>query len=57
MMRGGGEHLVLLNKFYLGYSVSVLGSILGLVYGFIDGFIGGWILAFLYNLFAVRPAA
>ena len=56
MMLGGGEHLILLNKFYWGYSISLLGAILGLVYGFIDGFIGGWILAFLYNLFAARPA-
>ncbi|MEE8139246.1 MAG: bacteriophage holin [Thermoanaerobaculia bacterium] len=52
MMRGGGEHLALLNKFYLGYSVSALGAVLGLVWGFIDGFISGWILAWLYNRFA-----
>ena len=50
--RGGGEHLVLLNKFYLGYSVTYLGALVGLVYGFVDGFIGGWILAWLHNRFA-----
>lgn len=51
---GGGNHLQLLNRVYLGYSISPLGSILGLVYGFIDGFIGGWVLAFLYNKFATK---
>ena len=48
----GGEHLSLLARFYIGYSVTPLGSILGLIYGFIDGFLGGWILAWLYNRFA-----
>ncbi len=51
MIMGGGDHLILLKKFYLGYSISLLGAILGLVYGFIDGFIGGWLIAFLYNRF------
>ena len=53
MMRGGpGEHLVLLARFYPGYSVSIGGSILGLIYGFIDGLIGGLVFAWLYNVFA-----
>lgn len=52
MYRGGGEHLELLAKFYLGYSVSWLGAILGLIYGFVDGFICGFVLAWLYNRFA-----
>jgi hypothetical protein len=52
MIMGGGEHLLLLKKFYIGYSVSVLGAIVGLIYGFIDGFICGWVLAWLYNRFA-----
>jgi len=47
--RGSGEHLVLLNTFYRGYSVTYLGALAGLVYGFVHGFIGGWILAWLYN--------
>jgi len=54
--RGGGEHLELLGKFYIGYSVSVGGAFLGLVYGFVDGFLGGWILAWLYNRFARATA-
>jgi hypothetical protein len=52
MWRGGGEHFILLAKFYPAYSVTPLGAFLGLVYGFIDGFIGGWVLAWLYNRFA-----
>lgn len=50
--RGGGEHLVLLAKFYIGYSVTVVGAFIGLVYGFVEGFVAGWILAWLYNRFA-----
>lgn len=50
--RGGGEHLVLLAKIYVGYSVSVAGAFVGLVWGFVDGFICGWLLAWLYNRFA-----
>jgi hypothetical protein len=58
MMRGGGEHLGLLGRFYVGYSVSPLGILLGGVYGFVDGFIGGWLLAWLYNRFVGSiPAA
>ena len=52
MWLGGGEHLILLKKFYLGYSISFVGAILGLVYAFVDGFIGGWLVAFLYNRFS-----
>ncbi len=51
VVSGGGAHLILLNKVYVGYSISYLGAILGLVYGFIDGFIGGWLIAFLYSRF------
>ena len=55
MIRGGGDHLVLLNKFYLGYGVSLMGAVVGLVWGFVDGFIGGWVLAWLYNRLAGAP--
>ena len=57
LIRGGGEHLHLLDQFYIGYGISVGGALLGLVYGFIDGFLSGWILAWLYNRFAGPPAA
>ena len=45
----GGNHLQILARFYIGYSVSWVGAVIGLIYGFIDGFIGGWLLAWLYN--------
>ena len=51
----GGEHLLMIRRFYIGYSVSFLGAIVGFVYGFVDGFLGGWILAWLYNRFTRRP--
>jgi hypothetical protein len=52
----GGDHLRLLDRFYIGFSISPLGAVLGLVYGFIDGFIGGWLLGWLYNRFAGAKA-
>lgn len=54
--RGGGEHIELLGKFYIGYSVSVAGAFIGLIWGFVDGFICGWLLAWLYNRFAGAAA-
>lgn len=51
MFFGGGEHLVMIKRFYIGYSISVPGALLGAFYAFIDGFLGGWLLAFLYNRF------
>ncbi|MDH3523496.1 MAG: bacteriophage holin [Acidobacteriota bacterium] len=52
--RGGGVHLAMLKRFYLGYSVTVPGAFVGLVYAFVDGFLGGWLVAWLYNKLA-RP--
>lgn len=52
LMVGGGDHLYLLGKFYIGYDVSAVGAVVGLLYGFADGFIGGWIFAWLYNRLA-----
>jgi len=49
---GGGEHFVLLQQFYFGYSISFLGAVLGLIYGFINGFIWGWLFGWFYNAFA-----
>jgi hypothetical protein len=54
---GGGQHMNLLGRFYLGYSLSIPGAFVGLVYGFIDGFIGGWIIGLLYNIFAKPKSA
>jgi hypothetical protein len=41
--------LLLLNQYFLGYSVSMSGSMLVLVYGFVFGFVAGWGFAFLRN--------
>jgi hypothetical protein len=48
----GGEHLELLARFYLGYSVSWVGAVVGLVWGFVDGFICGWLFGWIYNRFS-----
>ena len=52
MAFGGGEHLRLLDRFYIGYDVTAVGAGIGLVYGFVDGFISGWIFGWLYNRLA-----
>jgi hypothetical protein len=55
MIKGGGETLILLQQFYLGYSISLPGAIIGLVWGVVDGFICGWIFAWLYNRLVKSP--
>ena len=57
LIRGGGGHLVLLKRIYIGYSISPVGAVVGTIYGFIDGFVGCWIFAWLYNRLAVKAAA
>lgn len=47
-----GPTLLKLGQFYMGYSISFLGSIVGFIYGFVNGYIGGVIIARIYNLFA-----
>lgn len=56
LIAGGGEHITLLSKFYLGYSISPLGAVVGFIWGFIDGFIGGWLFAWLYNRVSSRSS-
>ena len=51
-LAGGGNTLIALSRFYIGYSVTPVGSIIGLVYGFVDGLIGGAVFAWLYNRLA-----
>ena len=51
-MRGGGEHFILLDKFFFGYSVSYAGAVIGLVWGFIYGLILGALFAWIHNWFA-----
>ena len=42
--------LVLLQQFFIGYSVSFTGALIGLVWGLWVGFVLGWGFAFLRNL-------
>jgi len=51
VVKGSGEHLQLLSRFYPGYSVSCKGSLIGLIYGLIDGGIFGLVFAWIYNKF------
>ncbi len=51
LIKGGGNTLGLLDKFYVGYSISWGGAIIGFIWAFVDGFVGGWIFAWLYNKF------
>lgn len=44
-----GPHLGLLSQFFVGYSVSFLGSIVGFIYGFALGTIAGTFVGWLYN--------
>jgi hypothetical protein len=46
-----GATIISLEHFYLGYSLSFIGSIFGLIWGFVNGFIAGWLFAFVHNLF------
>jgi hypothetical protein len=54
LLKGGavvGPHLVLLEQYIPGYSVSWTGGLMGWLGGFSAGFIAGWAVAFLRNLF------
>ncbi len=46
-----GPHLQLLSQFFIGYSVSFLGSIVGFAYGFAIGSFCGAIIGWIYNAF------
>ena len=52
VLKGGdvvGPNLALLNQFFIGYSVTFVGSLVGFVYGFITGFLVGAGIALIYN--------
>lgn len=42
----------MIKAYYIGYSVSPIGSVIGAVYGFFDAGIGCVLLALLYNKIA-----
>lgn len=52
ILKGGpvvGPNLWLLSNFFIGYSVTFVGSIVGFVYAFILGFLFGYFIARMYN--------
>jgi hypothetical protein len=49
-----GGHLGLLNHYFPGYEVTVLGSFIGFFYGALTGAVIGWIIAFVYNIVAEK---
>jgi len=52
LVKGGqpiGPHLSLLGHFFIGYSVTFVGSLIGAAYAFICGYVAGLILAYVYN--------
>lgn len=49
-----GLTLGLLNNYFPGYEVTVMGSLVGFVYGALTGAILGWAVALIYNLVARR---
>jgi formate hydrogenlyase subunit 3/multisubunit Na+/H+ antiporter MnhD subunit len=57
VLKGGhpvGPHLALLGQFFIGYTVTPLGSLVGLAYGFLAGFVVFYCGAALYNWIADR---
>ena len=52
VLKGGpvvGPHLSLLREFFIGYSVTFVGSLIGFAYGFASGFVIGYVVARIYN--------
>jgi hypothetical protein len=57
VLKGGhpvGPHLGLLGQFFIGYTVTPVGSVIGLAYGFVTGFGLFYCGAALYNWIADR---
>jgi hypothetical protein len=55
VLKGGhpvGPHLGLLGQFFIGYTVTPVGSVIGLAYGFVTGFGLFYCGAALYNWIA-----
>jgi hypothetical protein len=52
LLKGGpqvGLHLQLLRHYFIGYSVTWIGSVVGLCYGALLGALAGWSIGMLYN--------
>ena len=62
VFKGGevvGPHLSLLGNFFIGYSVTFLGSFIGAAYAFILGYLAGLFVGSIYNgvVFLRNPKA
>lgn len=59
LLKGGevvGPHLGLLDQFFIGYSVTFVGSLIGAAYGFVVGYLCGLFIAWIYNMvISLRP--
>lgn len=52
VLKGGpvvGPHLQLLNQYFIGYSVSFVGSLIAIPYALVTGYVAGFIIAWVYN--------
>ena len=52
LIKGGdevGPHLQLLSQFFIGYSVSFVGSLIGFMYGLAVGTLSGALIGWIYN--------
>lgn len=52
VIKGGdvvGPHLSLLGQFFIGYSVTFVGSLIGSLYGFFAGYLSGLLVGWVYN--------
>jgi hypothetical protein len=59
VIKGGsvvGPHLSLLSQYFIGYSVSFVGSLIGVLYAFVLGYISGLIIAWVYNQIVAMTA-
>lgn len=57
VIKGGpdsGAHLQLLGQYFVGYSVTWVGSFVGLFYGLLVGGAIGWSVGAIYNRIAAR---
>ena len=52
VIKGGavvGPHLSLFSQYFIGYSVSFVGSLVGVLYAFVLGYFFGLIIVWIYN--------
>ncbi len=49
-----GRHLKLLGEYFIGYTVTFVGSFVGAAYAFALGFLGGYAVARMYNMMTTR---